>query len=102
MTEDGYDDDGMEFWNIAIDFATYPAARGLMYAKPTPATVRARLTFPRMEPRPVLRLREQIKLTAYCASRRWMRGIPADVVDVLRNPDDSVVVELLLHRKSSL
>lgn len=92
-------DEGLEFWEIEIAYGKYPSARGVLYEKPTPYTVKARVSFPRLEPAPGLQVGERTKITARCANRRWMRGILADVKAVSRQADGGQIVELLLYRK---
>lgn len=99
--DDYIDENHLEFWNIELGANPYPAARGILYAKPTPSTVSARITFPRLEPAPRFQVNDKTRLTALCANRKWMRKIPAEVKAITRNPDGSQVYELLLRRKGS-
>ena len=102
MDDDYHDDadDGMAFWEIAIFPAQYPLAHGVMYDKPTPATVKARIRFPRLEPRPAhLWPKDRVRLSARCANKCWMRDIMAEVVAVRHESNGDQTIELLLYRK---
>ena len=92
-------DNALEFWSIELDYGRFPAAHGVLYEKPSPSTVRARITFPRLEPMPRLRVKTRTTLTALCANRLWMRNIVAEVARIDDHPDGSRTMELLLYRK---
>lgn len=103
MYDEYFDENTLEFWEIYLNHGKYPQARGVLYEKPTPSTVKARIHFPRLEPyADELRVNDQTRLSAYCANKRWMRNIAADVKEIRKDPDGGVTMELLLHRKSIL
>lgn len=102
MEEEYVDENVLEFWDIKFDYFKYPHARGELYEKPTPKTVKARIHFPRMEPQPdFVHVGKRTKLTALCANRQWMRDIPAEIKSIVQEADGGVTLELLLYRKTN-